>query len=68
MTKFIIREEMPYEGFYQWTVFAESDKNAFDMIKAANEWHGECLQILSRRPVTGSKIEFIHKRTKKFHQ
>lgn len=68
MVKYIIREIIEYEGFRQWTVFAQSIEMAFHLIKRDVRYTGEKLAIQSTKSAKGRKEPGIHKYTQSFYK
>lgn len=67
MNRYIIRENIEWEGYNQWTVFALSSDMAKTLVKLLGKnYSGEKLSIVSERTAKGRKEEGIHKYTSKF--
>jgi len=71
MKKYLIREEIPYQGYNQWTVFSISSESAKTIVKMfSHNYSGEPLSIISEKIVKGRKMgtDCIHKYTSKINR
>ena len=66
MNRYVIRENIPYEGWNQWTVFALNEELAKAFIRMDKRYTGESLQVHTRKPARGRKESGIHKYSSNF--
>ena len=55
MNRYVIRENIPWEGYIQWTVFAENEEEAKSFVKLDKAYSGESLSVHTTRPAKGRK-------------
>jgi hypothetical protein len=66
MNRYVIREVIPWEGWNQWTVFAENEELAKALVRMERDYCSHSLSVQSRRSAKGRKDAGIHKRTSNF--
>lgn len=66
MNRYIIRENIEWEGWNQWTVFAPTEDEAKSLIRLDRLYSNNPLSIQSTRSAKGRKEAGIHKHTSHF--